>query len=464
MTPPLLRNRPQLPVWATLLGDLFALFCAWVITRTAGYVEGMRPVLLSFLGCYLVAQFATGLSSSLRAVSATELLGRVFSAWLKTVLAIAGLQLLWPEVMPHDTILVLSAYALPALVAVRLATLLLRRLVRRSGRNLRFVVVAGTGPLALETAQAIEDHPGWGFRVLGLLHADDGPRPLETGPGLPVLGHFRDLPGLVKEHVIDEVLIAAPRTRLETVEELVGMARTIGLRVHVVADFVQGSWRSVQALDLSGHLLLTLTPFPDDQVRLLIKRAMDVLGSLALLVLLAPVLVLIGLVVKLTSKGPVLFVQKRAGLNGRLFDFCKFRTMVHGAEQLRFGLIGQNEMNGPVFKIKNDPRITRVGRFLRRYSLDELPQLWNVLKGDMSLVGPRPLMPHEVAEYESWHRRRMSMRPGLTCLWQVSGRNRVDFQRWMELDLEYIDRWSLGMDLHILARTLPAVMSGRGAS
>lgn len=464
MTPPLLRNRPQLPVWATLLGDLFALFCAWVATRTLGYVEGMRVVLLSFLGCYLVAQFATGLSSSLRAISAPELLARVFTAWLKTVLSVAGLQLLWPHLMPHDTILVLSACALPALVVVRFTTFVMRRIVRKSGRNLRFVVVAGTGELARETAHAITSHPGWGFRVIGMLHADDGPRPLEDDPSLPLLGHFRDLPDLVKRHVIDEVLIAAPRTRLESIEELVGMARTIGLRVHVVADFVQGTWKSIQALDLSGHLLLTLTPFPDDQVRLLIKRAMDAIVAATLLVALSPVLLVLAVLVKTTSRGPVFFVQQRAGLNGRLFAFYKFRTMVVGAEQKRAELLGRNEMDGPVFKIALDPRITPLGRFLRRFSLDELPQLWNVLRGDMSLVGPRPLMPHEVAGYETWQRRRMSMRPGLTCLWQVSGRNRVDFKRWMELDLEYIDTWSLRMDLRILARTLPAVVSGRGAS
>jgi lipopolysaccharide/colanic/teichoic acid biosynthesis glycosyltransferase len=178
----------------------------------------------------------------------------------------------------------------------------------------------------------------------------------------------------------------------------------------------------------------------------------------------APLLLLIAALVKLTSKGPVFFVQWRIGLNGRRFRFPKFRSMVQDAEARLSEVMQHNEMDGPVFKMKRDPRITRLGAFLRRYSLDELPQLWCVLKGDMSLVGPRPLMPHEIDGHASWQRRRLSMRPGLTCLWQIGGRNAVDFDRWMRLDLQYIDSWSLGLDMRILLRTVPAVLSGRGAS
>ncbi len=172
----------------------------------------------------------------------------------------------------------------------------------------------------------------------------------------------------------------------------------------------------------------------------------------------------IALAIRLTSSGQVLFRQVRCGLNGRRFTLYKFRTMVEDAERRRPELHHLNEMDGPVFKVRRDPRVTRLGRLLRRYSLDELPQLWNVLSGTMSLVGPRPAIPEEVAQYQRWQRRRLSMRPGLTCLWQISGRNDLDFDRWMELDLEYIDSWSPLLDLKILARTVPVVLSGRGAS
>ncbi len=463
MTLALLRNRPQIPLISTLLGDLFALFCAWVATRTLGYVEGMRVVLLSFLGCYLVAQFATGLSSSLRTVSFGELVSRVFWAWLHTVLGVAGLRLLLPHSMADETILVLSAFALPCLLAVRLGAMGMRHFVRRRGRNLRWVLVAGTGQDAQRAARAVAGNPAWGYRVAGFLHGDVAPFGLDAD-GPPLLGPFRDLAQIVKTQVVDEILVAAPEARVEAIDDLIAVAQSMGLRTHMIANFIAGNWRSVEAQKLDGHLLLTLTPFPDDQVRLLIKRLVDVVGAALLLLLSAPVMLVIAIVAKTTSRGPVLFVQKRAGLNGRLFNLYKFRTMLENAEQTRFALLDKNEMSGPVFKMRADPRVTRLGRALRRCSLDELPQLWNVLKGEMSLVGPRPLMPHEVAGYETWHRRRMSMRPGITCLWQIGGRNRIDFQRWMELDLEYIDRWSLRLDLKILVRTVPAIVSGIGAS
>jgi len=194
------------------------------------------------------------------------------------------------------------------------------------------------------------------------------------------------------------------------------------------------------------------------------KRLLDVVGASLILLVISPLLLVVALLVKLTSRGPAVFRQERAGMNGRVFTLYKFRTMVQGAEMDRAKLESKNEMDGPVFKIKEDPRITGVGKFLRKTSIDELPQLWNVVKGDMSLVGPRPLPTYEVEKFEPWQRRRMSMRPGITCLWQVSGRNKVTtFVEWMRLDLEYVDRWSLGLDLKILLRTIPAVLGGRGA-
>ncbi len=216
--------------------------------------------------------------------------------------------------------------------------------------------------------------------------------------------------------------------------------------------------------DLDGMPLLSFATTPTSQIQLMAKRALDVALSSLLLLLGLPVVTLIAGLIKLTSGGNVLFRQTRCGLNGRFFTIYKFRTMVEGAEDRRRELLHLNEMKGPVFKLRSDPRVTWLGRFLRRFSLDELPQLWNVLRGDMSLVGPRPPIPEEVAQYQRWQRRRLAMKPGLTCLWQISGRNNIDFERWMQLDLEYIDSWSPLLDLKILVKTIPAVLSGRGAS
>ena len=201
-----------------------------------------------------------------------------------------------------------------------------------------------------------------------------------------------------------------------------------------------------------------------DEFQLFIKRAFDVIVSSIGLIVLSPVLLLVAIVIKVTSPGPALFAQQRMGVNGRKFTLYKFRTMRKDAHERRAEVEKLNEMDGPVFKIKNDPRVTPVGRFLRKLSIDEFPQIFNVFIGHMSLVGPRPPLSDEVVQYEPWQRRRLSMRPGITCLWQVSGRNKVDFKQWMKLDLEYIDTWSLWLDFKILMKTVPVVLFGIGAS
>jgi exopolysaccharide biosynthesis polyprenyl glycosylphosphotransferase len=194
-----------------------------------------------------------------------------------------------------------------------------------------------------------------------------------------------------------------------------------------------------------------------------VKRAMDVVFSILLLMASLPLMILVGLLVKLTSKGPIIYSQVRCGLYGRKFVLYKFRSMQEGAQDVLWEIKHLNEMDGPVFKMRLDPRVTVLGRFLRKYSIDEWPQFWNVLKGDMSLVGPRAPLPEEVLEYTRWQRRRLSVKPGITCLWQVSGRNEIDFHEWMKLDLHYIDNWSLLLDLKILLRTFPVVLFGKGA-
>jgi exopolysaccharide biosynthesis polyprenyl glycosylphosphotransferase len=235
------------------------------------------------------------------------------------------------------------------------------------------------------------------------------------------------------------------------------------VRAHVSLDIFPHVLARPVLEELDGIPLLTFTTTPSNPMQLVVKRAIDLALALFLTLLTLPIQLLAALAIKLTSRGPVFFRQVRCGLNGRHFTLLKFRTMEVDAEGRLPEIAHLNEMSGPVFKAARDPRLTRVGRVLRRLSIDELPQLWNVLGGDMSLVGPRPPLPEEVARYEPWQRRRLSMAPGLTCLWQVSGRSELDFDRWMELDLKYIDTWTPYLDLKILLKTVPAVLSGRGA-
>jgi exopolysaccharide biosynthesis polyprenyl glycosylphosphotransferase len=334
---------------------------------------------------------------------------------------------------------------------------------RKRGYDRLYVLVAGTGKAARQHLAALREHPEWGLEAKGVL--SEAPKlALDTVAGLPVMGSVADLPDLLRREVVDEVHFAVSRRTLERLDAAVGTCDEMGVTARIVMGFL-GRLNSRPSLEtLEGSAVLTLASAPRDEAALLAKRVFDVAFSAALLLAASPVLILAALAVKISSPGPVLFRQKRSGMNGRVFTLYKFRTMVQDAEARRAELLPRNEMDGPVFKIKDDPRVTKAGRILRKLSIDELPQLWNVLRGDMSVVGPRPPIPEEVEQYQRWQRRRLSMRPGITCIWQVSGRNRVDFRRWMEMDLEYIDRWSLGLDFRILLKTIPAVLFSRGAS
>lgn len=228
-------------------------------------------------------------------------------------------------------------------------------------------------------------------------------------------------------------------------------------------DFLPKGFSQIFVEHLAHVPLLTFASSPQNEFALFFKRAIDVIFSAVALAIFSPVLLLLALLIKLTSSGPVFYRQVRCGLGGRRFVLLKFRSMVENAEQLQPSFEEMNEVDGPVFKIRNDPRCTTIGRWMRVLSLDELPQLWNVLRGDMSLVGPRPPLPQEVEQYEPWQRRRLRIRPGLTCLWALEGRSQLQFERWVKLDLLYIDNWSMWLDLKILLKTIPAVLSGKGA-
>jgi exopolysaccharide biosynthesis polyprenyl glycosylphosphotransferase len=274
-----------------------------------------------------------------------------------------------------------------------------------------------------------------------------------------------ELEAIMAHQAIDEVLVALPTHKYSSlVETIVRRCEEQGVIVRVRTETFNLQIARSYVDELEGVPVVTIRSGPEDDWRLLAKRLIDILGSVTLLLVLAPLFALVTLLIRLDSPGAVFFTQERIGFNKRRFKLIKFRTMTDGADQQQALLEHLNEVEGPVFKIKNDPRVTRVGKFLRRFSIDELPQLFNVLKGDMSLVGPRPLPVRDVERIDvTSHKRRFSIKPGITCLWQVNGRSNIRFDDWVLLDLEYIDKWSLGLDLLILLKTIPAVLKGPGA-
>jgi exopolysaccharide biosynthesis polyprenyl glycosylphosphotransferase len=350
-----------------------------------------------------------------------------------------------------------------ALITLRIAIRSLATLVRTRGLNYRTVLIVGTGPSALQQAQRIASNPQWGLRVTGFVSEDEVP-PAALPPEVRVLGNTQEIRRLLTEYILDEVIIAVSGGTLARMDSVLLECEQVGVKTRLALDFFPHRIARIELEDADDCPMLTFTTTPREDFSLVVKRGMDIAGSAFFLVCFSWIYALTILAIKLTSRGPVFFKQERVGLYGRRFTLYKFRSMVVDAERRRAELLHLNEMDGPTFKIKSDPRITPVGRILRKFSIDEFPQMWNVLKGDMSLVGPRPPLASEVEKYDPWARRRLSVRPGITCLWQVEGRNNINFQKWMELDLAYIDNWSLGLDLKILLKTVTAVLGARGAS
>ncbi len=322
------------------------------------------------------------------------------------------------------------------------------------------VLVVGTGEHAVGLSQFFEIHEQWGVRIEGFLKASEGKNKVGQER---IIGQFSDLSKFLRTLPIDWVIFALPAKQNDLILRGIEVCKELGVVASCpLSDYFPSAGTNL-SLDVYGGIpLLSFRTTTVRKWEMLFKGSMDRVCAVIAIVVLAPLLGLIALLIKLTSRGPVFFTQTRCGINGRRFTFYKFRTMVADAEQRKKELEHKNPKK-IVFKLEDDPRITRIGKFLRKTSIDELPQLFNVLRGDMSFVGPRPPVPDEVTKYEDWQRRRLSMKPGLTCLWQVKGRAELDFDEWMKLDLEYIDTWSLALDMKILLRTIPAVLSARGA-
>jgi exopolysaccharide biosynthesis polyprenyl glycosylphosphotransferase len=328
-------------------------------------------------------------------------------------------------------------------------------------RNSKNVLIIGAGPLARSTVDDLSRVRS--VRLLGAfaLKAES----VHPSLGIPVLGTVPDADQYMVQHQVDEVYLCADVGRHHAeLQSLISLLENLGMPFALPAH----PFRMNRALPTRPEMLtdgyVHYRTGPPRRLQRQGKRAFDVAFTAAMLVLLAPLFGVVAALIKLTSRGPVFFKQTRVGLRGRWFEMYKFRSMVADAEELKEDLLAFNELEGPVFKIRQDPRITPLGRFLRRYSIDELPQLINVLRGEMSIVGPRPPLPLEVSQYAPWQRRRFSVRPGLTCFWQVEGRNEIGFEEWTYLDLKYVDHWSLAQDLGLVLKTVPAVLSGHGAS
>jgi exopolysaccharide biosynthesis polyprenyl glycosylphosphotransferase len=372
----------------------------------------------------------------------------------------------WVKMITPQFIVTLWIVATVILVGSRITLRSLLTQVRRRGRNLRHMLILGTNARALEFARKISSHEELGYRLVGFVD-DDWARPEEfDSHGFKVVSNYAGLAEYLRRNVVDEVANLLPfASRHKNFSEVADLCSQHGIIMRFdpnVFGLKRSDWHTEE---LDGEYFIAACGDSMESWPHIVKRMFDIAVSFSLLMITFPVMLGAALAIKLTSPGPVFFLQERIGLNKRRFLIYKFRTMVPNAEDLMTELLKQNEASGPVFKMKRDPRITPVGRFLRRSSIDELPQLLNVLRGDMSLVGPRPLPVRDYEGFgEDWQRRRFSVKPGITCLWQVNGRSNISFDRWMKLDLQYMDEWSLWLDMKILAKTIPAVMKGSGAA
>lgn len=414
-----------------------------------------------FVWCFVL--YLNGMYRSMRTKSVFEIIWIVIKSAFFTVFTFGTIVFLFKlHFVSRIFFAIFLILSFAAILAEKVAIFLVMRYFRKEGYNYRRLLIAGTGRRAVDFIEKIHRHPEWGFKVVGIIDYEKEHMHKDLA-GIKVIGTFEDLPRILHNSPIDEVVFIVPRSLLNHVEKPVYVCETEGVKATVALDLFDLKIARSKQTDIEGMPFITFETTLGEEWQRFIKRLFDIIVSGIGIIILSPLFLAVAILIKVTSPGPVLYIQKRVGLNGRKFIFYKFRSMHKGAHEKLSELSSRNEMTGPVFKIKNDPRITPLGKILRKFSIDELPQLFNVFAGEMSLVGPRPPLPKEVAQYKPWQRRRLSMRPGITCLWQISGRNKIGFEEWMKLDLEYIDNWSLWLDYKILFKTVPVVVFGVGA-
>jgi exopolysaccharide biosynthesis polyprenyl glycosylphosphotransferase len=451
--------RDQLHQIADLVLMMFCLYLAHTIRRHLGEEFVLRRTvlfreqLLLAAAIIVVGHYSLKVQGFYRRVIGLSPMGVFWTALrgmsVCVLIVLAGLYVLDVRDVNRGTIFLFGGLSAVGLWLFDMAwqSLMVAAANRRSQRS---AVLVGTPAENQEIVDVIHRHPEWSLDVMAQMNLN--------------VQSAEDLEKLLRDNPVDVVIFTSGKSSLSEVESAILACEVEGVEAWLVADFVRTSIARPTMDEVMGKPMIVFRSAPEVSWALLFKGAFDRLGAAVLLVLLSPLLLAIALLIKLSSRGPVLFKQERCGVRGRVFVMHKFRSMVSDAEQRQAELMVFNEMDGPVFKIARDPRITGIGRFLRRTSLDELPQLVNVLMGKMSLVGPRPLPVREVRQFKSpWQRRRLSMKPGITCLWQIAGRNTVGFEEWMRLDLQYIDTWSLWLDFKILVKTIPVVLMGKGA-
>jgi len=398
----------------------------------------------------------TSFRAEVEIVSKTVLIG--------VLILLAAVFLFRADYIPRTLVLLFAVVNFAFLTLEKLVLFFAAKVIRVRGANRKTVLLVGTGEQAKRFVDAIDENFSWGLDIVGFLDGNGANVGKEIF-GKQILGTYGDVLSVLHSIPVDEVIITISTKQFGEIRKVLQVCELEGVQARIVSDFLGDVAKRIRADVVYGLPIISITSLPENEWMLLIKRIIDIAGALVGVILLAPLFLVIAIAVKISSQGPVFYEWNVVGLNKKPFKSWKFRTMIVGADKVKEQLLHMNEMQGPVFKVKNDPRVTRIGMFLRKFSLDELPQLWSVLKGDMSLVGPRPAGSHELGRYESWHRRRLSIKPGITCIWQVDGRNEVNkFDDWVKMDLEYIDNWSLWLDIKILLKTIPAVISGKGAS
>lgn len=424
-------------------------------------------IFIGFLAIWHVIFSSFGLYHSHRLERPRAEIASVIKAvTIATLIVLAAAVFLEIRMVTPVFLMVFWAIGTALVVISRLTLRYLLKQVRVRGRNLRLVLIVGTSPRAVEIARKIESSPELGYRIIGFADEEWAGLDEFRASGYHQVCSLGSFPDFLRHSVVDEVVMALPvRSYYFQASRVAALCEEQGIMMRFPSSIFNLKMALSKAEEFQGDSLITLYRGTRDGWPMTVKRLIDFTVALAALIVFGPLFLVVALLIRLGSPGPVFFIQKRMGLSKRRFPLYKFRTMVPDAEAKLKEIAHLNEVSGPVFKIKDDPRITPIGRFLRKTSIDELPQLINVFKGEMSLVGPRPL---PVRDYEGfdqdWQRRRFSVRPGITCLWQVGGRSSVPFERWMELDMEYIDKWSLWLDLKILAQTIPAVLRGSGAA
>ncbi|MGA2363670.1 MAG: sugar transferase [Candidatus Aminicenantales bacterium] len=425
-------------------------------SRYIGFLAVAAP-----LGCWML--YFNGMYRSIRTLSYLSIVSIVCKSVFMTSLGFGAFLFLIKTTFVSRFFFVLFAVTSLVLIMVeKTIAYMAMHYVRRRGRSFRRLLIVGTGPRAAAFIRRIKAHPEWGFHILGAIDDEPG-RGIKKVDGVDIIGVLDDIPKILHSDAVDEIVFVIPRSRLSHVEGALHDCETEGVVTTITVDLFDMQIAKSAVSEIDGIPLLSFHTIKINEWELLVKRFIDIVISGLIMALMGPFLALLALLIKLSSPGPVFFKQQRLGYHGRKFTLYKFRTMRQGAQDALPKVNDVAEMDTPEFREKKTKWITPLGRVMRKFSLDELPQFFNVLIGHMSLIGPRPTVPDEVEQYKAWQRRRFSMKPGITCLWQVNGRNNIGFEDWMKLDLEYLDNWSLWLDMKIMIKTVPVVLFGIGA-